>query len=149
MQASPCKRYSDLSEVKGILYIWLSINDRVVYMYLHSLYLDFCLFVCLNVYLSMLSVLTCTKSHIHFLSLSSFIQGIRPGPRLCECFCYKLIFYGEELLAPRPTPKLEDHPLSAVHDCLFNIFAAFNSLNIFLHETLLPYPNITLIAFFF
>ena len=24
----------------------------------------------------------------------------------------------------RPTPKLEDHPLSAVRDCLFNIFAA-------------------------
>jgi hypothetical protein len=34
------------------------------------------------------------------------------------------IFYGEELLAPRPTPKLEDHPLSAVCDCLFKIFAA-------------------------
>ena len=33
-------------------------------------------------------------------------------------------FYGEDLLAPRPTPKLEDHPLSAVRDCLFNIFAA-------------------------
>ena len=33
-------------------------------------------------------------------------------------------FYSEELLAPRPTPKLEDHPLSAVCDCLFNIFAA-------------------------
>ena len=32
--------------------------------------------------------------------------------------------YGEELLAPRPTPKLEDHPLSAVRDCLVNIFAA-------------------------
>jgi hypothetical protein len=28
------------------------------------------------------------------------------------------------LLAPRPTPKLEDHPLSAVRDCLFIIFAA-------------------------
>jgi hypothetical protein len=28
------------------------------------------------------------------------------------------------LLAPRPTPKPEDHPLSAVNDCLFNIFAA-------------------------
>ena len=28
------------------------------------------------------------------------------------------------MLAPRPTPKLEDHPLSAVHDCLFNLFAA-------------------------
>jgi hypothetical protein len=32
--------------------------------------------------------------------------------------------YGEELLAPRPTHKLEDHPLSAVRDCLFNIFKA-------------------------
>jgi hypothetical protein len=36
----------------------------------------------------------------------------------------KLIFYGEELIAPRPTPKLEDNPLSAVRDCLFNTFAA-------------------------
>jgi hypothetical protein len=33
-------------------------------------------------------------------------------------------FYAEELLATRPTPKLEDYPLSAVRDCLFNIFAA-------------------------
>jgi hypothetical protein len=33
-------------------------------------------------------------------------------------------FYGEELLTLRPTPKLEDHPLSAVRDCIFNIFAA-------------------------
>jgi hypothetical protein len=35
-----------------------------------------------------------------------------------------VIFYGEELLAPCPTPKLEDLPLSAVLDCLFNVFAA-------------------------
>jgi len=28
------------------------------------------------------------------------------------------------LLAPRPTPKLEDHILSAVRDCLLNIFGA-------------------------
>ena len=33
-------------------------------------------------------------------------------------------FYGEELLARRPTTKLEEHNLSAVRDCLFNIFAA-------------------------
>ena len=26
------------------------------------------------------------------------------------------------MLAPRPTPKLEDHPLSAVRDCLLNIY---------------------------
>ena len=42
--------------------------------------------------------------------------------------CIRLVtrplFYVEELLALRPTPKLEDHPLSAVLDCLSNIFAA-------------------------
>ena len=32
--------------------------------------------------------------------------------------------YGEELLAPRPNPKLKDHPLSHVRGCLLNIFAA-------------------------
>jgi hypothetical protein len=36
-------------------------------------------------------------------------------------------FYGEELL-PGPTPKLENHPLSAVRDCLLNIFAATLSI---------------------
>jgi hypothetical protein len=33
-------------------------------------------------------------------------------------------FHGEALLTPRLTPKLEDHTLSAVRDCLFNILAA-------------------------
>ena len=33
-------------------------------------------------------------------------------------------FYSEELSAIRPTPKLEDHTLSAVRDCLLIIFAA-------------------------
>jgi hypothetical protein len=51
-------------------------------------------------------------------------QRISPGPRPCEMFRNMVIFYGEELLAPRPTPKLEDHPLLAVLDCLFNVFAA-------------------------
>jgi hypothetical protein len=32
-------------------------------------------------------------------------------------------FYVEDLLGYRPTPKLEDHPLSAFRDWLFNIFA--------------------------
>jgi hypothetical protein len=36
----------------------------------------------------------------------------------------KTNFYGEELSTPRPTPSLGDHPLSAVRDCLFSIFAA-------------------------
>ena len=37
-------------------------------------------------------------------------------------FHNKASFEGEELLAPRPTPKMY-HPLSAVRDCLFNVFA--------------------------
>jgi len=44
--------------------------------------------------------------------------------RLCVTFSSKLLFYGEESLAPRPTPNLEDHPLSVVRDCLFNILTA-------------------------
>jgi hypothetical protein len=47
-----------------------------------------------------------------------------PSPRTCEMFCNIISFYGEEFLAPCPTSKLEDHPLSAVRDCLFKIFAA-------------------------
>jgi hypothetical protein len=39
-------------------------------------------------------------------------------------FRNKIRFYGEELLAPPPTPKLEDHSLSTVRDCFFDILAA-------------------------
>jgi len=39
-------------------------------------------------------------------------------------FSDNIRFYGGQLLAPRPTPGLEDRPLSAVRDCLFNVFAA-------------------------
>jgi hypothetical protein len=42
----------------------------------------------------------------------------------CEYFITKICCCGEQLLAPRPMPKLEDHTLSAVCDCLFNIFTA-------------------------
>jgi len=35
-----------------------------------------------------------------------------------------VIIYDVELLAPRPTPKLKDHPVLAVRDCVLNIFAA-------------------------
>ena len=42
----------------------------------------------------------------------------------CLCFAIKPRFYGEELSKPRPTPKLEDHPLLVVHGCLFNVFPA-------------------------
>jgi hypothetical protein len=34
------------------------------------------------------------------------------------------VFYGDDLLTPRPTPILEENPLSAVRYCLLNLFAA-------------------------
>ena len=44
--------------------------------------------------------------------------------KCCSLFRNMIRFYGEDLLAPRPTPKLEERPLSAVRDFLFNIFTA-------------------------
>jgi hypothetical protein len=70
------------------------------------------------------SAVRSSESQVHFLALRSIIQRNSPCPRLLMNFRKKFIFYGEVLLTPRPTPKLEDHPLSAVRDCLFNIIAA-------------------------
>jgi hypothetical protein len=36
----------------------------------------------------------------------------------------EVLQWGGGVVIPRRTPKLEDHPLSAVRDCLFDIFAA-------------------------
>jgi hypothetical protein len=41
-----------------------------------------------------------------------------------DWFLTWLGLYGDKLLAPRPTPKLEGHPLSAILESLFSIFAA-------------------------
>jgi hypothetical protein len=41
-----------------------------------------------------------------------------------ECVVIWLMFYADDLLTPRPNPKLEDHLFSAVRDCLFNTFSA-------------------------
>jgi hypothetical protein len=68
---------------------------------------------------------------IHLIVMLSFLF-LRLGPSSKEsvqvqgsflCFVTGL-FYGEGLSAPRPIPKLEDHPLSYVRSCLFNVFAA-------------------------
>ena len=42
-------------------------------------------------------------------------------PSYFEYLVTSWIFCGEELLAPRPIPKLENRPLSAVRHCLFSI----------------------------
>ena len=43
---------------------------------------------------------------------------------LSQHFATRYIFTVRCFLAPRPTPKLKDHPLLDVCACLFNIFAA-------------------------
>jgi hypothetical protein len=48
------------------------------------------------------------------------VQVAKPG-EICRNI---LSFHGEASLATRPTPRLEEHPLSAVRSCLFNIFQA-------------------------
>jgi hypothetical protein len=61
------------------------------------------------------------QPHAPFPLLRSY-QSISTCPRHMFMFRNKVSFYGEEL-SPSPTPKLKDHPLSAVRNCLFNIFA--------------------------
>jgi hypothetical protein len=53
-----------------------------------------------------------------FLALTlvrSIIGGVG-NVNVCKCFVTEFRFHSEELLAPRPTPKLEYHPLSAARD---------------------------------
>jgi hypothetical protein len=54
------------------------------------------------------------KSRINF-SLPGSFQRIHPIPNSWLKFHNKLQFYGEDLIAPRPTSKLEDHPLLTVN----------------------------------
>jgi hypothetical protein len=62
----------------------------------------------------------------------------------------KISFHSEKLLAPCPTPKLEDHPLSAVHNCLFNIFAATHHIggrssicNLRMRHAMVPWTHLS------
>jgi hypothetical protein len=70
----------------------------------------------------------CTYFIVHIVSICLFwilqpLQVIVSSPRPCIIFRNKVVCYGEELLAPRPTPNLEDDPLSATRNCLIKIFA--------------------------
>jgi len=49
------------------------------------------------------------------------------NPSKSEALCFRFVTsfsFNCEKLTHRQTSKLEDDPLSAVHDCFFNIFAA-------------------------
>jgi len=67
----------------------------------------------------------CSQYPLVSVAIALAYQSVSPGPRLSLRTIRNMIrFYGEDLSAHRPTPNLEDHPLSTVRDCLFNIFAA-------------------------
>jgi len=59
------------------------------------------------------SILPYAKSHVPFPLHASY-QNISPTNRPCEMFCNIVSCHSEELLAPHPIPKLEDHNLPVV-----------------------------------
>jgi hypothetical protein len=63
-------------------------------------------------------------AHLNFLDLIILIISRGHVSKVSVQVRGSLWHYGEELLAPRPTPKLEDHLLSALRYSLFNMFAA-------------------------
>ena len=50
-------------------------------------------------------------------------QGLSSSEALCDVSEHPC-FHSMRLLDSRQTPQLEDHSWSAIHDCLFSIFAA-------------------------
>jgi len=63
----------------------------------------------------------------HFPLPSSF-QRIRPIPRPCVIFHNKLHFYGELLLAPRPTPKWRSTPCR-LSTAAYSIYSQLSSIS--------------------
>jgi hypothetical protein len=72
-----------------------------------------------DVYMSLTFQVPNLMSLFHCLDRSKVSIQVRVT---CSCFVTKPVFYDEGLSAPHPNPMLENHPLSAVRDCLFNIF---------------------------
>jgi hypothetical protein len=62
---------------------------------------------------------------------------------LCRC-CNMLIFTLRGCLSPRPIPNLDDHPLSALRNCLFSIFVATHHI----WRPFPPYKNYVFKALF-
>jgi hypothetical protein len=83
---------------------------------------------------------TPNKKKYSIPSLGSFIQRIRPGPRLFNDF-HKFIFLRWTVISPTPNPQAGGPPLVVVCGCLFNIFAStLYSWRQFLHLQLEDAP---------
>jgi hypothetical protein len=62
----------------------------------------------------------CSKSHVCFVCF----QRIFSSPNHRAAFRNMLLFYGEELLVPRPVSKPDNHLLLAADEFLYSTFAA-------------------------
>jgi hypothetical protein len=82
-----------------------------------------------SVFLEKQIVSSARQEIFHFLRTQSCLYGDHKSPLLipilkpCATLLGMLALYCWELLDPCQTPKVEDHPLSAVCDCIINIFA--------------------------
>jgi hypothetical protein len=80
---------------------------------------------CGMIWLWILSVgtldISSSRSHVHFLLLRLF-NRISLSLEPCVTF-HNMLFLQWGVSLP-PNPEVENHPLSTVSDCLFNIFAA-------------------------
>jgi hypothetical protein len=65
----------------------------------------------------------CTKSHLDFPNLRFFFQRIRLSSRPFVTFHKKKTKYTVRSCCPTSNDKVEDHPLSAVRNCLFSRYS--------------------------
>ena len=80
-------------------------------------------------------VLSCSRHSPHFMERDSSLPHSQE-PATCLCtersvrfqglcvICNMFKFFRWGVVSTSPNPQLEDHPLLAVSDCLFNMFAA-------------------------
>jgi hypothetical protein len=109
---------------KWILSLTVFYQNR--YAFLFSRIHDTC---CSRIILvsSTCDVVCCYVHSILLGSLLSIVYCRTPQRNLkvlrCSAGFRNMLIYYDELLATRPTPKLEDYPFSTISDCLFILFA--------------------------
>jgi hypothetical protein len=120
----------------GYRTVWMHIEHRAIKLFYrvgfpsedaeNSVLWSIRLNICQVVYLHSHNKMFSRTLHLLSINLRGGDMGVFdfPAPEGFIMFYSRSIFYGEGLLAPRPTPKLEYHPLSDVCGCLFNVFTA-------------------------
>jgi hypothetical protein len=69
-----------------------------------------------------MGIFVCFFLQYHCHPFEVQLNNNNKSPKLNAKFHNRLIFYGEDFLAPHPTHKLGEEYLLAVHGGLFNLF---------------------------